>query len=111
MSGTLEHALRQKLPDYMVPAQFVVIPDIPASPNGKTDRQKLKNLASLPKLKIEITPPRNSVEEMISEIWSELLEEEQRLAFTRIFFVSVAIPCLQPGWHPESGRFGTSRCR
>jgi acyl-coenzyme A synthetase/AMP-(fatty) acid ligase len=77
MSGTLEHALRQKLPDYMVPSQFVVIPDIPASPNGKTDRQKLKKLASLPKLKIEITPPRNSVEEMISEIWSELLKRTE----------------------------------
>jgi amino acid adenylation domain-containing protein len=77
MSGTLEHALRQKLPDYMVPAQFVVIPDIPASSNGKTDRQKLKKLASLPKLKIEITPPRNSVEEMISEIWSGLLKRTE----------------------------------
>lgn len=40
---SLEQALREKLPAYMVPDQFVVLPDFPLLPNGKLDRKSLPN--------------------------------------------------------------------
>ena len=35
-------ALRKRLPRYMVPRQVVVTPDIPRSPNGKLDRNRVR---------------------------------------------------------------------
>jgi amino acid adenylation domain-containing protein len=37
----LRAALRARLPDYMVPSQFVVLPAFPLTPNGKVDRNAL----------------------------------------------------------------------
>jgi amino acid adenylation domain-containing protein len=76
--GALEQALRQKLPEYMVPAQFILVPDLPVSPNGKTDRKKLKELAKNFKTNgPETVAPRNVHEEMIAEIWCELLNRTE----------------------------------
>src|SRR5690349_14019028 len=37
----LREFLRLKLPDYMIPSAFVVLQEIPLTPNGKVDRRKL----------------------------------------------------------------------
>jgi amino acid adenylation domain-containing protein len=37
----LRGRLREKLPDYMVPSSFVVLPALPLTPNGKIDRKAL----------------------------------------------------------------------
>ncbi len=73
-SPELRAYLKQSLPDYMVPSQFVVLPELPLTPNGKIDRRAL---AALP-LAAESAAvageraPRSYAEEVLAGIWSEL---------------------------------------
>jgi amino acid adenylation domain-containing protein len=76
------HALRaflkERLPEYMVPAGFAVLASLPLTPNGKVDRKALA-VAELSRLAPE-TPyvaPRTPMEESLAQIWAELLEVER----------------------------------
>ena len=40
-SDSARSTLRSKLPGYMVPSQFVILPALPLTPNGKIDRKAL----------------------------------------------------------------------
>lgn len=42
--GALRTAIAAKLPDYMIPSNFVFLPALPLTDNGKTDRKALHNL-------------------------------------------------------------------
>jgi amino acid adenylation domain-containing protein len=68
----LRNYLEQKLPDYMVPAAFVVLETLPLTPSGKIDRRALP--APVP---VESTQgyvaPRSPMEAKLVSIWSELL--------------------------------------
>jgi hypothetical protein len=69
----LRHFLRQEAADYMIPATFTLMDELPLSPTGKVDR------AQLPR------PPRdqppgaaqpaagNETETMLLEIWRKVL--------------------------------------
>jgi len=39
----IKETLRQKIPEYMIPARFIKLDQLPKLPNGKNDRQKLIN--------------------------------------------------------------------
>ena len=66
--------LRVKLPDYMVPANFIEVEKFPLTSNGKVDRQALQELSSQVQLAEETpAPPRTRVEIALVEIWSEVL--------------------------------------
>jgi len=73
-SQGLQTFLRQKLPQYMMPAQFMFVASLPLTPNGKVDRQALPapeavELASRPKFVV----PRDGVESKLLEIWQTVL--------------------------------------
>lgn len=70
-----KQALRESLPDYMVPSDFVFISKLPLTPNGKIDRNALPKpeLQSEGKTK-KYTAPRTETEKLIAGIWSDLLE-------------------------------------
>ena len=72
----LRDGLAQRLPEYMVPAVFVHLDALPLSPNGKVDRKALP-APSLARPEEEVVAPRNSTEEMLVEIWKELLRVER----------------------------------
>lgn len=73
----LRNFLKQKLADYMIPSNFVIMESFPLTPNGKIDRRCLPAPThDRPVLESSFVPPRNAVEEELAEIWSEVLEIE-----------------------------------
>jgi amino acid adenylation domain-containing protein len=69
---------RQYMPDFMVPAAFVVLDRMPLTRNGKVDLQALPALdRSRPEMDNDYEEPRNPVEVAIAEIWSSLLGVER----------------------------------
>jgi amino acid adenylation domain-containing protein len=70
----LRNFLKQKLPDYMIPNAFVMLPSLPLSPNGKVDRRALPAPdASHRNLETGFVAPRIPTEEILAAIWSEVL--------------------------------------
>jgi amino acid adenylation domain-containing protein len=66
---------KEKLPEYMVPSTFVFLDRLPLTPNGKVDRKALPTPdQKRPKLEEVYVAPRNPVEEIIAEIWAEVLK-------------------------------------
>ncbi len=65
----------QKLPSYMVPNIFVNIDALPLTPNGKVDRKALPApQQTIAKTNIN---PRNPIEQILVNIWSEILNIEK----------------------------------
>jgi len=78
IATTLKRFLQDKLPNYMVPAVFVILDSLPLTPNGKVDRQNLPACdRSRPDLEETFIAPRNSTEATLFGIWAELLGLEQ----------------------------------
>ncbi|MCB8949263.1 MAG: amino acid adenylation domain-containing protein [Ardenticatenaceae bacterium] len=66
--------LAQRLPEYMIPARFIVLEAMPLTINGKIDRQALPAPESArPELPQPYAPPRSSQEETLANIWSDVL--------------------------------------
>ncbi|QDL09668.1 non-ribosomal peptide synthetase [Brasilonema octagenarum UFV-E1] len=75
---TLKSFLEEKLPNYMVPAAFVILDSLPLTPNGKVDRRNLPAPdRTRPDLEATFVAPRNPIEEKLAVIWAELLGLEQ----------------------------------
>jgi len=66
--------LKDKFPEYMVPAAFVLLEAFPLSPNGKVDRKALP-VPELTGIESDepYVGPRNQTENVLAHIWSEVL--------------------------------------
>ncbi|WP_263262541.1 non-ribosomal peptide synthetase [Pseudomonas sp. RIT-PI-S] len=73
-SETLREQLRERLPAYMVPAQFVHLERLPLSPNGKLDR---KALPAPQATAVDGTAPRTTDEALLAEVWAQVLQLER----------------------------------
>jgi amino acid adenylation domain-containing protein/FkbH-like protein len=70
----LKAALREKLPEYMVPSVFVFLPKMPLTPNGKVNRKALPAPeADRSGAGGDLVAPSNSREELLAGIWREVL--------------------------------------
>ncbi len=80
----LREHLRERLPEYMVPAALVVLERLPLSANGKIDRRALP----APERAVSeegYAAPRTPVEEVLCSIWAEVLGVE-RVGVEESFF-------------------------
>jgi amino acid adenylation domain-containing protein len=68
--------LAQKLPDYMIPALFIILETLPLTRHGKIDRLALPSPDGL-KLTSTYTAPRSPTEEALVKIWMDLLRLKQ----------------------------------
>jgi amino acid adenylation domain-containing protein/non-ribosomal peptide synthase protein (TIGR01720 family) len=75
--------LKQHLPDYMVPAQIVILDRLPRLPSGKLDRKALPEPA-LPH-RDEFLAPQTEAERQLAALWRDVLEVE-RVGVTDNFF-------------------------
>jgi len=73
----LRRSLLASLPDYMVPAAFITIDELPVTPNGKLDRNALPAPDWSASIATEYSSPRTPVEEALVEIWQDLLGIDQ----------------------------------
>ncbi|MCP4664058.1 MAG: non-ribosomal peptide synthetase, partial [bacterium] len=78
-AAELRGHLRERLPDYMVPAVFVPLDSLPLTPNGKVDRAALARRALPDRIAPEedFVPPRTPAEAALERIWSQVLGVER----------------------------------
>ncbi len=73
----LREFLAAQLPEYMLPAVFVVLENLPLTPNGKVNRQALPVPEQVRPQLSTFVAPQNATEEAIAQIWAEVLKLDQ----------------------------------
>ncbi|MCL9782400.1 amino acid adenylation domain-containing protein [Vibrio sp. S4M6] len=71
----LREQLSHNLPDYMVPASYTLLNELPLTINGKLDRRALPEPEFVTKNRYEA--PRNSTEMALCQIWQDVLGLEK----------------------------------
>jgi hypothetical protein len=70
----LRQFLQRKLPEFMVPAAFVVLDALPMTPAGKVDRLALPKAGEVPQtVSGEFVAPRTATEKQVAQIWCDVL--------------------------------------
>jgi len=70
--------VQRQLPDYMLPAAFVMLEALPLTPSGKVDRRALPAPdQTRPALAQAFAPPRTPLEETLARVWAEVLKVER----------------------------------
>lgn len=70
---TIRHFIRQKLPEYMIPATFVFLKTFSLTPNGKIDLRALPVPESTRALAEAYVAPTSEVEWQLTKIWEDVL--------------------------------------
>ncbi|WP_330242055.1 amino acid adenylation domain-containing protein [Streptomyces sp. NBC_00525] len=70
----LRSAVGALLPAHLVPASILVLDRLPLTPNGKLDRAALPAPDQRPELRASYLAPRTEAEELVADIWREVLE-------------------------------------
>ncbi len=71
----LKEYLKQRLPDYMVPAHIQVLDRLPLTPNGKVDRQALPAPGAATREE-GFEAPATPTEELLAGLWASLLKRD-----------------------------------
>jgi amino acid adenylation domain-containing protein len=77
LAPELRRFLESELPEYMVPAVFVLLDALPLTPNGKVDRAALPSPESTAEAAGEWIPPATPLEEVLARVTAEVLGRER----------------------------------
>lgn len=102
----LADSLRRRLPEYMVPAQLLVLPAFPLSPSGKIDRRAL-TVPDMTESQEAYAAPASEIERKLCAIWEELLKVE-RVGIDDNFFAIGGNSILAARVVSKAGRQGLS---
>jgi natural product biosynthesis luciferase-like monooxygenase protein len=69
--------LRGKLPDYMVPGEFVRLQRMPYTPNGKLDRKALPAPERIAAAAAQFVAPSTPTEQALAQLWQRVLRIER----------------------------------
>ncbi|MGB0521649.1 MAG: amino acid adenylation domain-containing protein [Flammeovirgaceae bacterium] len=72
-SAIIQARLREKLPNYMIPALLVHMDKLPLTPNGKIDKKQLPK----PTFQRELIASRNGMDSKVKVIWVTLFKHDQ----------------------------------
>ncbi|MBX9258015.1 amino acid adenylation domain-containing protein, partial [Desmonostoc muscorum CCALA 125] len=72
----LRSFLKEKLPEYMVPAFIVILESLPLTLNGKIDRRALPAPEPSSESPEKYVAPRTPIEEILALIWTQVLKVE-----------------------------------
>ena len=73
----LRSYLKAKLPDYMVPGQWVMLEALPLNANGKVDRRALPEPQAPGQVRGDFMGPRTELERLIAGVWQQVLGVEK----------------------------------
>ncbi|KAG0199061.1 hypothetical protein BGX28_007605 [Mortierella sp. GBA30] len=76
-ASMLRSYLRERLPEYMVPAAFVHLDALPLTSNGKLDRRALPDPGEDDFARQEYEAPQGGIESALASIWTDLLHVER----------------------------------
>jgi amino acid adenylation domain-containing protein len=72
-TAELREFLSKRLPPHMIPADCVMLDELPTNANGKVDRKLLTDSGSDIAGRGELAPPRNDIEQILADIVAERL--------------------------------------
>jgi len=72
----LKEFMAKKLPGFMIPVYFVSLPSLPLSPSGKINKKDLPEPGDSQESKSYVAP-RNETEQILTEIWRNVLNISQ----------------------------------
>ncbi|WP_103125447.1 non-ribosomal peptide synthetase [Nostoc cycadae] len=75
-SSEFRSFLMKNLPEYMVPSTFLMLKSLPVLPNGKVDYKALPQQVQI-QLEETFVAPQSELEQMITNIWQEVLKVEK----------------------------------
>jgi len=73
----MQTAIRERLPEYMVPPIIMMLPELPLTPRGKVDRSALPAPGERAGLEVEYVAPRTVAEEVVADILKDVLGLEK----------------------------------
>jgi amino acid adenylation domain-containing protein len=77
-ASELRRYLKAKLPDYMIPSVYMTLESLPLTPSGKVDRRALPQPSGTrPELAGVYVAPKRPEEELVAEVWAEVLGLDQ----------------------------------
>jgi acyl-coenzyme A synthetase/AMP-(fatty) acid ligase/acyl carrier protein len=106
--GELIAFVKERLPEYMVPATFVPLPAFPLLPNGKVDQKALPEPdLGRPELLTPFVAPSDDLQRAIAAIWCQILGLDRVGSHDNFFELgghSLLIPQLKAALDEATGR-------